>query len=171
MADEAILFPAQLHIMDGNFSAKWLNDLGSADPWMFESDYFIPVDDIEQFRNNAFRNPGKGATCSFNWSAAKFAEEDKIHVFEQTDIFVLACWHSFVVCIAEMKHSGELYGIVFYPCFMVHMPCGTRYSLAAVEQILKSGGNNYAIGCDIGCALSVTVANSILGEQAGEVGF
>jgi hypothetical protein len=66
------------------------------------------------------RNPekdptAKAATCSSNWGAAKAIEEDKIHIFEQTGIFVLACRHGFVECIAEMKCSGELYVTSYSP--------------------------------------------------------
>ena len=97
--------------MDGNFSVKRLDGSGSVDPWTFKSDYFVPVGDVKRFRKDV---PEKGpnttaAACSSNWSAAKATREDKIHVFEQTGIFVLACRHGFVECIAEMKRSGELY--------------------------------------------------------------
>jgi hypothetical protein len=104
--------------MDGNFSAKRLDGSGSADPRTFESDYFIPTAEVERFRNNARKESEKATndravTCSDNWSAAKSVEEEKIHVFEQTGIFVLACRHGFVECIAEMKRSGELQVSVF----------------------------------------------------------
>jgi hypothetical protein len=80
--------------MDGNFSAKRLDGSGSADPQTFESDYFVPNDNVEHFRGDAHKEPekdptAKAITCSSNWGAAKATEEDKIHVFEQTGIFVL----------------------------------------------------------------------------------
>ncbi|KAG9308241.1 hypothetical protein JVU11DRAFT_12128 [Chiua virens] len=94
--------------MDSSFSAKRLDGSGSADPQTFQSDYFIPVADVEQFRNDAHRGPNTVATtCSLNWSATKAAKEDKICVFEQTGIFVLVCQHGFVECIAEIKHSVQ----------------------------------------------------------------
>jgi hypothetical protein len=43
-----------------------------------------------------------------NWTAARAVEENKVLVFEQTGIFIMACRHGFVECIAEMKRSGEL---------------------------------------------------------------
>ncbi|KAF8427611.1 hypothetical protein L210DRAFT_3419861, partial [Boletus edulis BED1] len=96
LAGEVVLSPARLHNMDGNFSAKRLDGSGSADPRTFESDYFIPIADVDRFKNNSRKNPKSGATagstCSSNWSAAaKVFEEDKICVFEQTGIFLLAC--------------------------------------------------------------------------------
>lgn len=120
LADEAILSPAWLHCMDGNFSAKQLDGSGSADCWTFQNDYFIPFADIECFKNGACKDPRNGPNtkavmCSSNWSTVKATEEDKICVFEQTGIFILACQHGFVECIAEMWHSGELYVILFLP--------------------------------------------------------
>lgn len=99
--------------MDGNFSAKRLDGPGSADPRTFDSDYFIPTTaDVERFRNGPSGQRverTEHTACSSNWNAAKATEEDKVQVFEQTGIFVLACRHGFVECIAEMRHSGELY--------------------------------------------------------------
>ncbi|KAG6370353.1 hypothetical protein JVT61DRAFT_12162 [Boletus reticuloceps] len=142
--------------MDGNFSAKRLNGSGSTDPRTFESDYFIPGDDIEHFKKNAAEKQlnTKAVTCSSNWSGAKATEEDTVKVFKQTGIFVLACRHGFMECIAEMKQSGEL----------------VKYGLAAVKQIIDFCGNDNAIGHDIGCTSRVTVANSDLGERAREAG-
>ncbi|KAF8129932.1 hypothetical protein EV363DRAFT_1168096 [Boletus edulis] len=160
LAGEVVLSPAWLHNMDGNFSAKRLDGSGSADPRTFESDYFIPIADVDRFKNNSRKNPESGATagstCSSNWSAAaKVFEEDKICVFEQTGIFLLACRHGFVECIAEMRRSGEL----------------AKYGLAAINQILNCDENDHAIGHDIGCASKVTVANSVLGEWAKQAGI
>ncbi|KAG6369425.1 hypothetical protein JVT61DRAFT_14862 [Boletus reticuloceps] len=156
---ESTLSPARLHAMDGNFSAKRLDGSGSADPRIFESDYFIPTAEVERFRNNARKECEKATndravTCSNNWSAAKSVEEEKIHVFEQTGIFVLACRHGFVECIAEMKRSGEL-----------------QVSVFSISQILDFCDDDHAIGHDIGCASRITVAKSALGGRAKEAGL
>ncbi|KAF8126588.1 hypothetical protein EV363DRAFT_1401744 [Boletus edulis] len=146
---ESTLSPARLHAMDGNFSAKRLDGSGSADPRTFESDYFIPTAEVERFRNNARKESEKATndravTCSNNWSAAKSVEEEKIHVFEQTGIFVLACRHGFV---------------------------DAKYGLAAISQILDFCDDDHAIGHDIGCASRITVAKSALGGRAKEAGL
>lgn len=99
--------------MDGNHSAKCIDGSGSTDPWIFQSDYFIPNDVVEQFRDDIENRPGEWGTnlnpsCMENWTAAKTHEEDKISVFEQTGIFLMSCRHGFVECIIEMKRSGEL---------------------------------------------------------------
>jgi hypothetical protein len=95
--------------MDGNFSAKRLNGSGSADERVFNSTYFIPEAAVEHFRDDVRnRRSADTADCTENWTATKSVEENKIFVFEQTGIFILACRHGFVECIAEMKRSGEL---------------------------------------------------------------
>ncbi|KAF8438667.1 hypothetical protein L210DRAFT_3403971, partial [Boletus edulis BED1] len=176
LAGEVVLSPARLHNMDGNFSAKRLDGSGSADPRTFESDYFIPIADVDRFKNNSCKNPESGATagstCSSNWSAAaKVFEEDKICVFEQTGIFLLACRHGFVECIAEMRRSGELYVIFLCTCLLLISLGSAKYGLAAINQILNCDENDHAIGHDIGCASKVTVANSVLGERAKQAGI
>ncbi|KAF8432351.1 hypothetical protein L210DRAFT_3413994, partial [Boletus edulis BED1] len=154
--DEPALSPTRLHCMDGNHSAKRLDGSGHADPRVFRSDYFIADGDVERFkdevRSRASSSGVKAGTCTDNWNAAKPGEENKIQVFEQTGIFLLACRHGFVECIAEMKRSGEL----------------AKYTLAAVNQVLQTCGKDQAIGHDIGCSSSTTVANSTLGARAKE---
>lgn len=97
-------------------SAKRLDGSGSSDPRVFASSYFISDPEIEQFKDDVRNRPGNGGdiatrpgACTDNWTATKSVEEDKVQVFEQTGIFLLACRHGFVECIAEMKRSGELY--------------------------------------------------------------
>jgi hypothetical protein len=95
--------------MDGNFSVKRLNGSGSADEHVFNSTYFIPEAAVEHFRDNIHnQQSADAADCTENWTATKSVEENKIFVFKQTGIFILACRHGFVECIAEMKQSGEL---------------------------------------------------------------
>jgi hypothetical protein len=35
-------------------------------------------------------------------------DENTVHVFEQTNIFLSACWHGIVQTVTEMCRSGEL---------------------------------------------------------------
>ncbi|KIK16345.1 hypothetical protein PISMIDRAFT_113579, partial [Pisolithus microcarpus 441] len=104
---------AHLQCMDGNFSAKRLDGSGSADMQVFNSDYFIPREKVDQFKDSVqskSRNvtSSRMLTCSDNWVVAKAVQEDQVQVFQQTGIFVLACRHGFIECIAEMRRSGEL---------------------------------------------------------------
>ncbi|KAG1850404.1 hypothetical protein F4604DRAFT_1934402 [Suillus subluteus] len=153
--NELNLVPRQLHSMDGNHSAKRIDGSGSADPRIFKSDYFITNDIVEQFRDDVRNHLGERNTipnpsCTDNWTAAKSHEEDKISVFEQTGIFLMACRHGFVECIIEMRCSGEL----------------AKYGLAAIDQMLDVCGKDQALGYDIGCSSHKTVAASSIAAKA-----
>ncbi|KAI6022985.1 hypothetical protein BKA83DRAFT_4627227 [Pisolithus microcarpus] len=156
--DEPPLIPARLHSMDGNQSAKRLDGSGSADSRLFHSDYFVPHAEVERFKDDVRDRPGevsrekRATTCTDNWTAAKSVEENQIQVFEQTGIFVMACCHGFVECVAEMKRSGEL----------------AKYGLAAVNRLLNICGQDQAVGHDVGCASKKTIAASSLGTKARE---
>ncbi|KAG1844074.1 hypothetical protein DFJ58DRAFT_853373 [Suillus subalutaceus] len=144
--NEPPLIPRRLHSMNSNHSAKHLDGLGR---------YFIPVSTVEQFCDDVRNRPGKRSmrgniTCTKKWTAAKSVEEDKISVFKQTGIFILACQHGFVECIAEMKRSGEL----------------VKYGLAIVNWLLEVCGQDQGLGHDIGCSLHKTIAASSIGNLA-----
>ncbi|KAI5985795.1 hypothetical protein EDD15DRAFT_2373911 [Pisolithus albus] len=144
--------------MDGNFSAKRLDGSGSADMRVFNSDYFIPREKVDRFKDSVqskSRNVtgSRASTCSDNWVAAKAVQEDQVQVFQQMGIFVLACRHGFVECIAEMRRSGEL----------------AKYALGIVEQVLDVCGPDQAIGHDIGCSSRKTILSSLLGQRAKDL--
>ncbi|KAI6010378.1 hypothetical protein BKA83DRAFT_4467510 [Pisolithus microcarpus] len=139
---EPKLCPRQLHSMDG-----------SADMWVFNSDYFIPQEKVDRFKDSVqskSRNVtgSHASTCSDNWVVVKAVQEDQVQVFQQMGIFVLACHHGFVECIAEMRCSGKL----------------AKYALAVVEQVLDVCSPNQAIGHDIGCLSWKTILSSLLGQ-------
>ena len=91
----------------------------SADKWEFYSDYFVPEVDIERFKSDIHWKVSNlkdsnmvncpGSNCAETWMAAHPVEEYAIKAFVQTDIFVIACRHGFIECVAPMKYSGELY--------------------------------------------------------------
>ncbi|KAF8126210.1 hypothetical protein EV363DRAFT_1174582 [Boletus edulis] len=142
------------HIFQIAIIAKRLAESGLADTCAFHSDYFIPTDIVDCFKDDIHRKPGEkdkhATTCTNNWTAAKATQEDNIHVFDQTGIFVLACCHGFVECIAEMRWLA-------------------KYGLAAVNQLLDVYGPNQAIGHDIGCAPKKTIVHSSIGDKASEL--
>ncbi|KAG2150766.1 hypothetical protein DEU56DRAFT_869106 [Suillus clintonianus] len=134
--------------MDGNFSAKRLDGSGTR--------YFIPQADVEHFKDDVRNNrsaPQTTVSCTENWTAAKAVEENKIVVFDQTGIFLVACRHGFIECVTEMAHSGEL----------------AKYGLAAVNKVLDVCGNDQAIGHDIACSSRKTIAASSIGCKAEEL--
>lgn len=169
--NEPPLVPHRLHSMDGNHSAKRLDGSGSADQRLFHSRYFIPVSAVEQFRDDVRNRPGERSTrdnitCTEKWAAAKSVEEDKISVFEQTGIFILACRHGFVECIAEMKRSGELYVFLLNVYTLTSFFSSAKYGLAAVSRLLEVCGQDQGLGHDIGCSSRKTIAASSIGNLA-----
>ncbi|KAG1726654.1 hypothetical protein EDB19DRAFT_1643359, partial [Suillus lakei] len=154
--NEPILIPRHLHCMDGNFSAKRLDGSGTSDPRIFHSCYFIPQADVEHFKDDVHNNhsaPQTTVSCTENWIAAKAVEENKIVVFDQMGIFLVACHHGFIECVTEMACSGKL----------------AKYGLAAVNKVLDVCGNDQAIGHDIACSSRKTIAASSIGCKAEEV--
>ncbi|KAG1721638.1 hypothetical protein EDB19DRAFT_1646337, partial [Suillus lakei] len=151
-----ILIPRRLHCMDGNFSAKRLDGSGMSDPRIFRSHYFIPQADVEHFKDDVCNNcsaPQTTVSCTENWTAAKAVEENKIVVFDQMGIFLVASHHGLIECVTEMARSGEL----------------AKYGLAAVNKVLDVCGNDQAIGHDIVCSSRKTIAASSIGYKAEEL--
>ncbi|KAG2120252.1 hypothetical protein DEU56DRAFT_747007 [Suillus clintonianus] len=157
-SDEPKLVPRRLHSMDGNHSAKHIDGSGSTDPRIFTSDFFITDAAVERFKDDVRSRPtdrslNRNDNCTENWTAARSVEEDKVLVFEQTGIFIMACRHGFVECVTEMKRSGEL----------------AKYGLAAINHMLDVCGKDQGLGHDIGCTSRKTVASSSIGAKAQEL--
>ncbi|KAG2029849.1 hypothetical protein BDR03DRAFT_1041183, partial [Suillus americanus] len=153
--NECLLYPASLKAMDGNNSAKRMANAGSADLRIFPSRYMIPPDQVDVFKDDVRLRPGeRGADqltfCTDNWKAANSTEENTVRVFEQTGIFLSACRHGIIQMVTEMRRSGEL----------------AKYPLATINKLLDVFGDNQAIGSDIGCSLSKTVAASSIRDKA-----
>ncbi|KAG1766881.1 hypothetical protein EV702DRAFT_980585 [Suillus placidus] len=157
-SDEPKLIPRRLHSMDGNHLAKCIDGSGSTDPHIFTSDFFITDAAVERFKDNVWSRPtdhslNRNDNCTENWTVARSVEEDKVLVFEQTGIFIMACQHGFVECITEMKRSGEL----------------AKYGLAAINHMLDVCGKDQGLGHDIGCTSRKTVASSSISAKAQEL--
>ncbi|KAH7917652.1 hypothetical protein BV22DRAFT_1108532 [Leucogyrophana mollusca] len=122
--------------------------------------------EVDRFKDDIRLRPGERgvdagtealAHCT-NWTAARAGQstaDDRVHVFEQTGIFVLACQHGFVECATEMKRSGEL----------------SKYGLACVNRLLDVCGKDQAVGHDIGCASRTTIGASSIGAKARNLRF
>ncbi|KAG1764991.1 hypothetical protein EDD22DRAFT_978874 [Suillus occidentalis] len=160
-SDEPALYPASLKAMDGNNSAKRMATAGHADHRKFTSQYMITSEDVEVFKDDVRLRPGeRGAdsdantplACTDNWKAANSTTENTVNIFEQTGIFLSACRHGMVQTIAEMRYSGEL----------------AKYPLATINKLIDIFGHNQAIGSDIGCSLTKTVAASSIRDKAAD---
>ena len=92
-------------------------------------------------------------------------------IFEETGLFLALCRHGFVLMLADMIRSGELY--VFYSCVIMWLVKLTiinrsKYPLAILNKMLRVFGKDLAAGYDIACRFGITVDHSPLGEMARE---
>ena len=102
--------------MDGNTFAKRMANAAHTDHRVFPSTYMIAPSDVDIFRHDVRLHPGehdgsqvdKAVNCTDNWKAANSTDEDTVHVFEQTGIFISACRHGIVQTVVEMRWSGKL---------------------------------------------------------------
>ena len=70
----------------------------------------LPPHDVDTFRDDVWLRLGehdgsqvdKVVDCTENWKAANTTDEDTVHVFEQTGIFLSACRHGIVQTMVEM---------------------------------------------------------------------
>lgn len=107
--DEPPLIPARLHAMDGNNSAKRLDDSGGMDPRVFDSTFFLKPEDVDKFKNEVQSRESHDPDCGERWKAANAVDNPvALDVFDQTGIFLITCRHHIVEKIAEMVKSGEL---------------------------------------------------------------
>ncbi|KAG2124388.1 hypothetical protein DEU56DRAFT_873320 [Suillus clintonianus] len=164
--DEVALFPASLRAMDGNNSAKRMDNVGFTDRRIYPSRYMIVSSDVDRFKDDVCLRPGERSaanqpdqlnnslTCTDNWQAANSASgsENTVRVFEQTGIFLSACRHGIIQTLTEMRRSGEL----------------AKYPLATINKLIDVFGDHLGIGSDIGCSLRKTVAASSIREKAAD---
>lgn len=126
-----MLKPARLLAMDGNNSVKRLLSAAQADERVFESDYFLSRDEVEEYKDetqsrrtetndapwvpdsdhepdDVFDANGQPATCADSWKASA-AELDnrKSNVYNITGMFASVCRHGFVTKVCEMVQSGK----------------------------------------------------------------
>ena len=76
-------------------------------------------------------------------------------IFDETRIFACICHHGFVLCVADMVHSGEL----------------AKYPLAVVEHLLRTLGDRIGAGYDVGCHFDITLSCTPLAELACRLAF
>ena len=102
--------------MDGNNSAKQMDNVGHADCCTFPSTYMISRADVDAFKDDVCMRPGQHGNaedhdggCADTWQATSAVDEDTVKVFEQTGIFLSACRYGIILTCAEMLHSRELY--------------------------------------------------------------
>ncbi|KAG1889496.1 hypothetical protein F4604DRAFT_1569290, partial [Suillus subluteus] len=161
--DKVALFPASLRAMDGNNSAKQMDNVGLTDHRIYPSRYMIVSSGMDRFKDDVCLHPGEWSTgnqpdqplmCTDNWQAANSASGSKntVHIFEQTGIFLSACHHGIIQTLTEMRCGGEL----------------AKYPLATINKLIDMFGDHLGICTDIGCSLRKMVAASSIQEKAAD---
>lgn len=168
---EAPLVYMRQFALDGNNSMKRYISAGTRHDKMYEFNYFLTRQEVDIYKDevrrgrSARRTTADGASASEDAAACEDTECTKrwrnaapenerarpSEVVDETGIFVCTCRHGFIVVATDMWQSGEL---AKYPLSIVK----TLTDLFAEEGTIQ-------IGYDIGCAHSVTAANSSFGEQ------
>lgn len=135
------------------------------DAWSKESIKAVSGEQV--VLDNAGENP-----CEERWKNLSEEVTAKMWgVYEETGVFLALCRHSFVLLIADMVRSGELY--VFTVCSTddANFLLRSKYPLALLDRLLNVIGKDIAMGYDVGCGFGTTVARSPLGEKAKKLGF
>ncbi|KAG1735554.1 hypothetical protein EDB19DRAFT_1638281, partial [Suillus lakei] len=84
-------------------------------------------------------------------------------VFDESGIFIAACWHRFVLLACDMC-------IIFSPCTKF-MKLRAKYPLALLDHLISVLGENGGCAYDIRCAFAKTLANSSLGPLCRQPQF
>ncbi|KAF8583365.1 hypothetical protein K439DRAFT_1617574 [Ramaria rubella] len=165
LAGEATLNPSVMGALDGNNSLKrFARADRCSDPLVFQSDYFLPAEYVDQYKDEIERemegDPTDGhtgeATCADRWRAATADQRKGIHkAFAESGVFVAVCRHGMLWTILDMMRSGEL----------------AKYPLATISRLLEILPERLGLGYDIACSFWSTLMRSSLGGQARKQGL
>jgi hypothetical protein len=139
LSDEPPQIFQQMLVLDGNNSLKRMKttrgqrEVGD-NRELVDSDYFLsnafvdsfggevqqtaetsakeedPEIDNDGYVTDGYDSQPQLENCATNWKAAASKEKKRMWgVFDETGVFACACPHGFVLWIADMVQSGELY--------------------------------------------------------------
>ena len=105
--------------------------------------------------------------CASNWKAAASLEKKRMWgVFDEAGIFASACPHGFILWLADMIQSGELYvGPLHFPWMSITQSPRAKYPLSMVAKAMEVFGSHLLIGYDIGCVFGGTILSTSLGTK------
>jgi hypothetical protein len=124
----------QMHAIDGCNSQKHDKTVGACDERIFSSQYFLPCDFVDGFKDEVKLHPAAvratramqdaevledGSTvsrdkddkcCGSNWKAVNLKELPLVskEVFDQTGMFACLCQHGIVEFLIEFVQSAEM---------------------------------------------------------------
>lgn len=138
LEDEPVLQYGLLLAIDGNDSPKRLKDKGAGDQREYNSDYFIPLAEVNEWDIHKETRPslelspaaegdwedvdkeneGDPKDCVKNWKAAQSDSQKKVlGIFDESGWFAAACRHGIVLWVTDMVQSGEQYEHPFYKLY------------------------------------------------------
>ncbi|KAG1810628.1 uncharacterized protein BJ212DRAFT_1205925, partial [Suillus subaureus] len=150
--------------VDGNNSLKhWASSTYGLQPQEDSqqpcSDYWVDQVAVNKFQNEVrthmirqsifvydwedvgSETQGSEFRCTERWQNAGPEQHKKMFaVFDESGIFIAACWHHFVLLACDMVRSGEL----------------AKYPLALLDHLMSILGENGGCAYDIGCAFAKT---------------
>ncbi|KAF8576014.1 hypothetical protein K439DRAFT_1623158 [Ramaria rubella] len=165
LAGEAELNPSIMGALDGNNSLKrFVREDQASDMLVFESDYFISHDYVEQFKDEVKWKVRKAdgveeetesdltdgdageATCADCWQADTL--KGIYNTFVETGVFVSVCRHGLIWTILDMMQSGEL----------------AKYPLATISRSQEIFPERLGLGYDIVCSFWSMLMRSSLAQ-------
>lgn len=174
---------------DGNDSLKRCVNAGAADLRVYESDYFIPQQQVNKFQDEVANSRGNkrqeeaynpGATeaseCEKRWKNASADTRPggkPKAIFSETGVFVATCRHSFILTVCDMVNSGEQYVTLNQSTQVTyHYIYRAKYGLATIDKLISAFGSKILMGYDIGCTFKGTANRSALvGPLVRDSGF
>ena len=143
-------------------------------------DYYLTREKVDRWAKAALEqllqvdDDGEGTPCEARWQNMINEVAARMWgIFDETGVFLALCRHGFVLIIADMVRSGELYVFLFdilWSEALMHFS-RAKYPLAIVEALLDAFGSNIGGGYDIGCKFGITLARSELGPRAQELHY
>ncbi|KAJ7885442.1 hypothetical protein B0H13DRAFT_2235276 [Mycena leptocephala] len=116
--------------------------------------YFLSREKVDRFTKEMLAQFAKApdSECQERWKNMSEELTSRMWgIFDETGIFLCLCRHGFVLLVADMVRSGELYCQIW---------------VAITDALLDAFGPDLGEGYDIGCGFETTIKNSPIREKA-----
>lgn len=167
-------------VTDGDEAPQVGASRESPDSRQVGGDYYLTREKVDRWAKDALEQllqvdeDGEETPCEAHWQNMINEVAARMWgIFDETGVFLALCRHGFVLVIADMVRSGELYvffGDILRAAVLMYSS-RAKYPLAIVEALLDAFGPNIGGGYDIGCKFGMTLARSELGPRARELHY